>query len=100
MPSRIFNSAVVEVTPSRIFNSVAVEVTPSRILSSAVVDVMPSRTESSVEVTSDTATFPEPFEVNALEAVRSLVAIVVAAPDMVAFFASSCVCMLDVTPSI
>ena len=44
-----------------------------------------------MEVTSDTATFPEPFDVNALEAVRSLVAIVVAAPDMVEFFASICV---------
>ena len=54
---------------------------------------MPSRTESSVAVTSDTATFPEPLEVNALDTVRSYT-IVVAAPEMhscikLACFASS-----------
>ena len=54
-----------------------------------ILDVTPSRYPSSVAVTSDTATFPDPFEVNALEAVRSFEAIVVAAPVIVAFFASS-----------
>ena len=52
-------------------------------------DDTPSRYPSSVAVTSDTATFPDAFEVKALETVKSLEAIVVAAPDIVAFFASS-----------
>ena len=52
-PSRIFNSAVVEVTPSNKFNSVAVLVTPSNILSSEAVDVTPSKifNSAAVEVT-------------------------------------------------
>ena len=56
-----------------------------------ILDVTPSRYPSSV------SGFPDPFEVNALEAaVRSFEAIVVAAPVIVAFFASS---FADDTPS-
>ena len=55
-------------------------------------EVTPSRYPSSVAVTSDTATFPEPLEVNALDTVRSLDTIVVAAPVTVACFASRAAC--------
>ena len=55
-------------------------------------EVTPSRYPSSVAVTSDTATFPEPLDVNALDTVRSFDTIVVAAPVTVACFASSAVC--------
>ena len=64
-----------------------------------IADDTPSRYPSSVAVTADTATFPLASEVKALETVKSLEAIVVAAPVMDAFFASSCVWIEDDTPS-
>ena len=111
------------VTPSIRLSSVAVAVTPSRMLSSAVVAVTPSSIASSVDVTSDTATFPLASVTIALVDVSVSVSIVVADPvidacfassaacnpsvlaivrspsPIVACLASSCVCILEVTPS-
>ena len=42
-------------------------------------------------VTADTATLPEPLDTNALEAVKSVSSIVVAAPVIVACLAFNCV---------
>jgi len=44
-----------------------------------------------VLVTADTATLPEPLDTNALEAVKSVSSIVVAAPVIVACLAFNCV---------
>ena len=106
------------------FNSAAVDVTPSSMFISAVVAVTPSSIASSVDVTSDTATFPLASVTIALVDVSVSVSIVVADPEIVtcfassaacnplvlaivrspspivACFASSCVWILEVTPSI
>ena len=59
----------------------------------------PSKYPSSVDVTSDTATFPLPSVMSALLAVIVSVSIVVADPVMLPLFASNCVWMFEVTPS-
>ena len=61
--------------------------------------VTPSKYPISVEVTSETATLPEAFDIRALVAVRSLETIVVAAPVIVACLESICVWIALVTPS-
>ena len=52
-------------------------------------DVPPSSIDNSSLVTAETATFPEPFETKALEAVRLVSSMVVAAPVIVACLALS-----------
>ena len=47
-------------------------------------EVTPDKYPSSVSVTDETATLPLEFDIKALEAVRSVSSIVVAAPVMVA----------------
>lgn len=62
------------------------------------VPVTPLSDPSSVAVTAETPTLPDTSETNARDAVKSLAAMVVAPPVIVACFALSCVWIADVTP--
>ena len=104
-PKEVLTVAPVSVTkfdPSPTIKLLSVGVSPAISVSCAslaclasswvwIADDTPSKYPSSVDVTALTSTLPDPLDVKALEAVKSSVSIVVAAPVIVACFALSCV---------